>query len=704
MPKFIHLHSHSHYSLLQALPKIKDMIKHVQDLGMDSVALTDNGTMYGVIEFYKTAKKLGVKPIIGVDFFVARHGRHMKRNRLDNKPHRLVCLAENDEGYQNLIRLSSIGFMEGFYYRARIDKEVLKEHCKGIIALSGGYMGEINELLKMDSAVEAEKVACWYRDVFGPDNFFLELVDRPEIGEQEAINTQLIEMAKRIGVGVVATKNTNYLKPQDVEAWKILNCIKGGRTLEHFERLNQYDHDASMVSQEYMIERFKDVPEAIENTVKIADRCNVEITLGEWNFPKFEIPEGKTFREVLTEGAFDNLKEKRGRGLTDEEIDRLNYELDIIDQKGFCPYFLIVSDFISWARDNGIMTTTRGSAAGSLVGYSIGISSIDPLRYLLPFERFLNPQRPSAPDIDADFADNRRDEVLDYVREKYGHDKVAQICTFGKMLARGSLRDVGRALGFSYDLVDEIAKLIPMGAQGMPMTLDRALKEAPDLKRKYDTDANVRRIISLAKQIEGCGRHVSIHAAGTVISPTELTDFTPLQIDTREGKIITQYEMHSVESAGLVKMDFLGIRNLSILGDAIKIVRKTKGVEIDIEEIPIDDAGTFRLLAEGNTMGVFQLSSDGMTKYLVELKPTRVEDIMAMVALYRPGPIEFIPEYIKRKHNPEIIDYPHERLKDILEASLGLLIYQDDVMLTAIKLAGYSWLDADKFRKAMGKK
>jgi DNA polymerase III subunit alpha len=680
------------------------MIKHVQDLGMDSVALTDNGTMYGVIEFYKTAKKLGVKPIIGVDFFVARHGRHMKRNRLDNKPHRLVCLAENDEGYQNLIRLSSIGFMEGFYYRARIDKEVLKEHCKGIIALSGGYIGEINELLKMDSAVEAEKVACWYRDVFGPDNFFLELVDRPEIGEQEAINTQLIEMAKRIGVGVVATKNTNYLKPQDVEAWKILNCIKGGRTLEHFERLNQYDHDASMVSQEYMIERFKDVPEAIENTVKIADRCNVEITLGEWNFPKFEIPEGKTFREVLTEGAFDKLKEKRGRGLTDEEIDRLNYELDIIDQKGFCPYFLIVSDFISWARDNGIMTTTRGSAAGSLVGYSIGISSIDPLRYLLPFERFLNPQRPSAPDIDADFADNRRDEVLDYVREKYGHDKVAQICTFGKMLARGSLRDVGRALGFSYDLVDEIAKLIPMGAQGMPMTLDRALKEAPDLKRKYDTDANVRRIISLAKQIEGCGRHVSIHAAGTVISPTELTDFTPLQIDTREGKIITQYEMHSVESAGLVKMDFLGIRNLSILGDAIKIVRKTKGVEIDIEEIPIDDAGTFRLLAEGNTMGVFQLSSDGMTKYLVELKPTRVEDIMAMVALYRPGPIEFIPEYIKRKHNPEIIDYPHERLKDILEASLGLLIYQDDVMLTAIKLAGYSWLDADKFRKAMGKK
>ncbi len=704
MSKFVHLHSHSHYSLLEALPKNKELIEHVKDLGQEAVAVTDNGTLYGVIEFYESARKAGIKPIIGVDFYVARHGRHLKRARIDTKPHRLVCLAETNEGYQNLIQLSSTGFMEGFYYKPRIDKELLKGHTQGLIALSGGHFGEIDELIKMEKIDEAKEVIRWYVELFGEGNFFLELVDRPEIAEQEATNTTLIELGKELNVPIVATKNTFYLKPQDVEAWKILNCIKGGKTLEHFDRINQLEHDASVVSSEYMMERFKDVPEAIENTVKIADRCHVEITLGEWNFPNFLIPEGETFLGVLTKSAFAKLQEKRERELTEEEVTRLNYELEIIEQKGFCPYFLIVSDFISWARDNGIMTTTRGSAAGSLVGYSIGISTIDPLRYLLPFERFLNPQRPSAPDVDADFADNRRDEVLDYVREKYGNERVAQICTFGKMLARGSIRDVGRALGFEYGIVDEIAKIVPMGAQGMPMTLERALKESPDLKKKFDTDANTRRIIGLAQQIEGCARHVSVHAAGTVISPTELTDFTPLQIDTREGKIITQYEMHSVESAGLVKMDFLGIRNLSILGDALRLVKKLKGVDIDIDKISITDPKTFDLLARGQTMGVFQLSSEGMTKYLMELEPTRVEDIMAMVALYRPGPIEFIPEYIKRKHDPTLIDYPHENLKVILEASLGLLIYQDDVMLTAIKLAGYSWLEADLFRKAMGKK
>ncbi len=704
MSTFVHLHLHSHYSLLEALPKIPELMAHVKDLGQEAVAVTDNGNLYGAIEFYTSARKAGLKPIIGVDFYVARHGRTMKRARIDTKPHRLVCLAQTNEGYKNLIALSSIGFMEGFYYKPRIDKEVLAQHTKGIIALSGGHMGEIDELLKMDKVEEAKEAIKYYVSIFGEGNFFLELVDRPEIAEQEAVNTKLIALGKELGVPLVATKNSLYLRPQDMEAWKILNCIKGGKTLDHFDRVNRMEYDASVVSSQYMVKRFKDVPEAIENTVKIAERCNVEITLGEWNFPNFEIPDGETFLSVLTERAFRKLKDKRERELTDEEVQRLNYELDIIEQKGFCPYFLIVSDFISWARENGIMTTTRGSAAGSLVGFSIGISSIDPLRYLLPFERFLNPQRPSAPDVDADFADNRRDEVLDYVREKYGHEKVAQICTFGKMLARGSIRDVGRALGFEYGVIDEIAKLVPMGAQGMSMTLERALEESPDLKKKYDTESTTRRVIDLARQLEGCGRHVSIHAAGTVISPTDLTDFTPLQIDTREGKIITQYEMHSVEEAGLVKMDFLGIRNLSILGDAIRLVRVTKGDEIDIEAIPVDDPKTFNLLARGQTMGVFQLSSEGMTKYLMELEPTRIEDIMAMVALYRPGPIEFIPEYIKRKHDHSLIDYPHEDLKHILEASLGLLIYQDDVMLTAIKLAGYSWLDADKFRKAMGKK
>ena len=383
---------------------------------------------------------------------------------------------------------------------------------------------------------------------------------------------------------------------------------------------------------------------------------------------------------------------------------RLDYELSVIEMKGFAPYFLIVSDYIQWARRNGIVTTTRGSAAGSLVSFAIGISTVDPLRYQLPFERFLNPERPSAPDVDGDFADNRRDEMLRYVSEKYGADKVAQICTFGTMMARGSVRDVGRALGSPYGYVDEIAKLVPMGSQGFPMTLTRALEETEDLKKRYDGDPQVRRLIDLAKRIEGCARHVSIHAAGVVIAPTPLTDFTPLQVETREGKVITQYEMKSVEAAGLLKMDFLGIRNLSILGDAVKLVKKTKGVEIILERIPVDDQKTFDLLAAGYTMGTFQLNGDGMTKYLMELKPTRIEDIMAMVALYRPGPIDSIPEYIRRKHDPSLVAYADPRLCEILERSYGVLVYQDDVMLIAIKLAGYSWLEADKLRKAMGKK
>jgi DNA polymerase-3 subunit alpha len=701
---FVHLHVHSHYSLLEALPKTKEILKHIKGMEMDTVAITDNGTMYGAIEFYQKAVDAEVKPIIGVDFYVAQDGRLLKRARIDTRPQRLVCLAETNEGYQNLIKLSSVGFLEGFYYKPRIDKEVLRQHAKGLIALSGGHMGEIDEFLHLDRMDEAKAAIREYVEIFGEGNYFLELVDRPEIAEQEAMNAKLIALGKEMNVPVVATKNTFFLKPGDVEAWKILNCIKGQKTLEQYERMAQFDFDASMVSAEYMIERFSDVPEAIENTRKIADRCNVTLDLGKWNFPKFEIPEGKTFRGVLTERAFDGLKEKVGGELSQVQIDRINYELEIIDQKGFCPYFLIVSDFLSWSRENGIVTTTRGSAAGSIVAYATDISAIDPLYYKLPFERFLNPERPSAPDIDADFADNRRDEVLDYVRSKYGAEKVAQICTFGTMLARGSVRDVGRALGFPYGMVDVVAKLVPMGSQGFPMTLTRALEESPDLKKMYDTDANVRRMIDLAKQIEGCARHVSVHAAGTVISPTELTDFTPLQIDTKEGKMITQYEMKAVEAAGLVKMDFLGIRNLSILGDAVHLVKKTKGVDVVIDRLPTDDKKTFELLATGKTMGVFQLNGDGMTKYLMELKPERIEDIMAMVALYRPGPIESIPEYIKRKHDPSLIHFLDPRMKDLLSMSYGVIVYQDDVMLIAIHLGGYSWLEADKLRKAMGKK
>ncbi|HBK34364.1 TPA: DNA polymerase III subunit alpha [Candidatus Uhrbacteria bacterium] len=697
--RFVHLHTHSHYSLLEALPKIKDLVKHIKAQGMDALALTDHGALYGAIEFYQYAKEEGIKSIIGFDAWVAEENRTLKRARIDAHPHRLTLLAENYEGYLTLIQLSSIGFLEGFYYKPRIDKEVLKDHHAGLIALSGGHGSEVNTHLRNGNKSSALETVRFYSDLFGEGNYFLELVDRPEIAEQETINQQLIEISKEVGVPLVATKDTYYLKSRDVEAWKILNCIKGGKTLEHFDRLNQYDYDASVVSAEYMEDRFADVPEALENTRRIADRCNLTLELGKWNFAKFAIPESKTFREVLTENAFAGLARKVPE-ITPVLKERLEYEINIIEQKGFCPYFLIVSDFISWARGQNIVTTTRGSAAGSLTAFAVDISMINPMTFEIPFERFLNPERPSAPDIDADFADNRRDEVLDYVRGKYGHDKVAQICTFGKMLARGSVRDVGRSLGFEYDEVDAIAKLVPMEAKN----LRQALEESKEFKQKYDTDANVRRILDLAQQIEGCARHVSIHAAGTVISPSALTDFTPLQIDTREGKIITQYEMKAVESAGLVKMDFLGIRNLSILGDAIEIVAKVKGQRIVPEEMPLDDQKTFHLLAQGHTMGVFQLSGEGMTKWLVELKPERVEDLMAMVALYRPGPMESIPEYIRRKQDSSSITYPDPRLKEILHKSYGVLVYQDDVMLIAIKLGGYSWLEADKLRKAMGKK
>ncbi len=701
--RFVHLHVHSHYSLLEALPKVKALVKQAKKLDMDALALTDNGALYGAVEFFQKAKEAEIKPIIGMDAYIAKDGRHQKRHRIDTKSNRLVLLAETNEGYKNLLQLSSVGFLEGFYYKPRVDHEILRQFSKGLIALSGGHQGEIEEQLKNGNKDEARRLLDVYLDIFGPENFFLELVDRPEIPEQVAVNAQFVSWSKELGVPVVATKNAFYLQPTDVEAWKILSCIKGGKTLEDFERLQQYEYDASLVAPAYMEERFKDVPEAIENTRRIADRCNVELKLGDWNFADYRIPEGKTFLEVLRERAYAEIVGKVPE-VTQEVRDRIDYELSVIEKKGFAPYFLIVSDYIEWARKNGIVTTTRGSAAGSLVGYAIGISTVDPLRYRLPFERFLNPERPSAPDVDADFADNRRDEVLEYVRGKYGHDKVAQICTFGTMLARGSVRDVARALGFPLDFADKIAKMVPMGSQGFPMTLERAVNETPDLKKLYDTEANVRRVIDTARQIEGCARHVSIHAAGTVISPTALTDFTPLQIDTREGKTITQYEMKSVEAAGLLKMDFLGIRNLSILGDAIKLVKQTKNADVVLEEIPVDDAKTFELLAKGYTMGTFQLNGDGMTKYLMDLKPERIEDIMVMVALYRPGPIESIPEYIRRKHDPSLVSFLDPRLKDIIEPTYGVIVYQDDVMLIAIHLAGYSWLEADKLRKAMGKK
>jgi DNA polymerase III alpha subunit len=615
----------------------------------------------------------------------------------------LVLLAETMEGYKNMMKLASVAYLDGFYYRPRIDRNLMRQHGKGLIALAGprSDIGKFLTESNMDKAKERTKE---YLEIFGKDNFFFELVHQPDSPSQKEIDDSFIAIGKELGVGVVASRNVYYLKPEQAEARTLLLCIKDNRTIEDRERSVTPDVDLSMSSPEEIEAAFKDIPEAIENNEKIAARCEVKLELGKWNFPIYEIPDGLTAIAYLRKISFERLPVLVKHELTQVEIDRLNYEIDIVEKKGYATYFLVVADYGSWARGQGIVLTTRGSAAGSLMAYAIGIVTVNPLEYNLPFERFLNPLRPSAPDIDMDFADHRRGEVLEYVKGKYGADRVAQICTFGTMAARASMRDVGRALGYPVAFCDQIAKIIPFGQQGFAMTIDRALAETPDFKRRYDTEPEVKRMVDLAKQIEGNARHCSVHAAGVVISDKPLVEYTPLQRESGGEAIITQYEMHAVEDAGVLKMDFLGIRNLSILEYAIDLAKRTKGAIIDLVHMDLKDKKTFEMLAAGKTMGLFQLNGEGMTKYLMQLKPTMIEDIMAMVALYRPGPIDIIPDFIKRKHNPKLITYLDPRMKDYLQMSYGMLVYQDDVLLTAINLAGYDWLEADKFRKAMGKK
>jgi len=701
---FTHLHVHTHYSFLDGLPTIKPLVKTAKERGFDAVALTDSGGMYGAIEFYKTCKKEGLKPIIGFEAYMGPRTRHDKDPEKDKELYEIVLIAENYDGYRNLMRLASLGHLEGFFHdKPRIDDELLRECGKGVIALSGSIAGEVPQLLKTGKVDAAKKRAEELEQIFGKDNFFLELQDHPAIEGQMDVNTKLIQLSKDTGIPMVVTRDVHYLNPDDAEAQDILRCIGKGWKVNQPNREDHRHVDRSFNTAKDITSRFRHVQDAIDNVSRIVERVNVEIELDDWHFAPVDHRDGKSYDEMLREDAFAAAPAFYPE-MGSEIVNRIEYELDIIKTKGYAPYFLCIADVVKYAKSNGIVESTRGSAAGSLVSYVLGITTVDPIRFKLPFERFLNPFRPSPPDIDTDFADDRRDEMIEYVTEKYGKDKVAQIITFGTMAARASVRDVGRALGLSYGFCDQVAKLIPFGAQGFPMTIDRALKEEPDLKKLYDTNEDVNRLLNLAQKVEGCARHTSIHAAGVVISPTPLTDFTPVQHETGGDKLTTQYDMYSVESAGVLKNDFLGIRNLSILGKSVEIVEKTLGEKVDIYNLPLDAQPVFDMLARGETMGVFQLGSSGMTRWLKELKPTNIEDIMAMVALYRPGPMDFIPEYIDRKHHPEKVDYPHPDLEDILEMSLGLLIYQDDVMLTAIKLAGYDWLEADKFRKAMGKK
>ncbi len=702
MSRFTHLHTHSHYSLLSALPKIDNLIGEAKKLGLESLALTDNGNLYGAIEFYKACKAKGIKPIIGVDFYVAVRSRKDMQAGVDNRRTRLVLLAMNETGYRNLVQLVTKSHVEGFYYKPRIDRELLEKYNEGLIAISPSFSGEIAQSLKSRNQDKAKEVAEFYKRVFG-DRLFIEITRHPEIDGHEANMKTLLQFAQDQHVPVMAAHDVYYLKPEDRFARETL--VRVNSHSDASDRISDSDEDDfSFISPERAEELFRDLPEALENTGKIVDACNLNLELGKWVFPGFKVESGRTADEELTYLAFEGFA-ARNVTKTPELTTRTEYELKVIKDKGYAPYFLVVADMLRFARDNNILSNIRGSVSGSLVTYLTGITNINPIEYEIPFERFLNPDRPSAPDIDMDYADDRRDDVIEYVRKKYGADRVAQVGTFGTMAARGSVRDVARAMGFPYDVGDRISKLIPMGSQGFPMTIERALEEVPELKSAYREEEDTRRIIDMARKIEGCARHIGVHAAGVVISPTELTDYTPLQFDPKgEGKVITQYDMYSIEEAGLLKFDFLGIKNLTIISDAITRIRKIDGTEIDYDTIPVDDKKTFEMLARGETADLFQLNGDGMTRFLKELKPTTIHDINAMVALYRPGPIQFIPEYIARKHDHSLIKYLDPALEEILQKTYGILVYQDDLLMMAHKIAGYTWGEVDKFRKAVGKK
>jgi DNA polymerase-3 subunit alpha len=694
------------YSLLNAVPTPKELAAAAKADGQDALAITDAGALYGAIDFYKACTAEDIKPIIGLDAFLAPRTRHDKEVNIDKPRSRVVLLAKTFTGYQNLIKLVTRSNLEGFYYKPRLDEELLNELREDLICIIPSFAGEAAQALKDSNPDKARERLDWYKRTFG-DDCYLEISHHPEIFDHEENQEKIKVLAKETGTSLVAAHDVYYLKPEDRLARETMIKIQNGGVVD-----TTAEHDGgenfSFTTQAMMKEWFADVPEAIKNTVTIADQCNVEITLGmdAWVFPNYEIESGREPDDELRATSYEGVK-WRGLDPNDEEVkDRLDYELDIIKTKGYAKYFLVVGDLLREARERGILTTIRGSVAGSLTTYVLGITNVNPLEYKLPFERFLNPERPSAPDIDMDFADNRRDEIIEYAKEKYGEDKVAQIGTFGTMMARAAVRDVARALGHSYATGDRIAKLIPLGAQGFPMTIERAIDIEPELAELYKKDSESREVIDLAKQIEGRVRHLGVHAAGVVIAPAPLNEYVPIQPDPKTGKYITQYEMHSVgeDGVGLLKFDFLGIKNLAILADAVKRVKKIRGIDIDIENIDLADEKTFAMLARGETMGLFQLNGTGMTSFLKQLKPTTIHDINAMVALYRPGPMEMIPTYIERKHNPALVSYMDKRMEDILDRSYGVITYQDDVMMISIKLAGYSWLEADKLRKAMGKK
>jgi DNA polymerase-3 subunit alpha len=696
---FSHLHVHTEYSLLDGMCRIPQLVDRARELGMDSLAITDHGVMYGAIEFYLAAREAGIKPVIGCEVYLAPKSR-FGRDASDKNHYHLILLARNQTGYRNLIQLTTKANLEGFYYKPRVDKELLEQHHQGLIALSACLAGEVPRLILEGRLVEAKQAALWYKQTFG--DFYLEIQRHP-IPELEQINQGLISISNELNIPLVATNDVHYINREDASSHDLLLCIGTNSSIYDDKRMKMAGDFYYLKSPQEMAELYQDIPQALENTERIADMCQLKLEFGRLHLPEVDLPEGKTADQFLADLCYQNLPQYYPQP-TPEIKQRLDYELEVIKQTQFANYFLVVWDIITYAKEHGILFGVRGSAAASIVLHCLGITEVNPIENRLVFERFLNLERQEMPDIDLDFEDDRRDQVIAYVSQKYGKDHVAQIITFGTLGARAALRDVGRALGMPYSDVDRVARLVPFRPG---MTLERALDENSELYNLYQEDDIVRNLVDSARRLEGMARHASTHAAGVVISKEPLTRYVPLQRVSKgngEAGVMTQFTMEDIAHIGLLKMDFLGLANLTILGKAKEIIAQSRGIDIDLHQIPMDDAKTFVLLSSGETAGVFQLEGAGMRRYIKELKPTTFSDIAAMIALYRPGPMEHIPTFIKAKHGIEPIRYPHPALASILEETYGVIVYQEQVLFIVQAFAGYSLGQADIFRKAMGKK
>lgn len=697
--RFVHLHLHTEYSLLDGAIRIPQLVRKVADLDMPAVAITDHGVLYGVIDFYQACKQQGIKPIIGCELYVAPRTIRDRTPKVDQSSYHLLVLAKDEVGYSNLLKLCTLAAVEGFYYKPRVDKNLLRQYSEGLIATSSCLAGEIPEALLRGDYKRAQALVAEYGEIFGRENFYLELQDQ-HLPEQQQIRDGLLQLAKEMKVKLLCTNDVHYLSREDAQMHEVLLCVQTNTTIHDEKRLRFDTQEFYLKSPQEMAERFQAVPEALEGTLEVASRCHLELEFGRLPLPLPELPAGKTPIEHLQQLCYQALEE-RLPGAAPVYHERLRYELEVIKKTGFAPYFLVVRDFAEFARQKGIYFGVRGSAAGSLVSYCLGITEIDPLEYDLTFERFLNIERIQMPDIDMDFEDAKRDLVIRYVREKYGEDRVAQIITFGTLAGRAAVRDAGRALALPASFVDRVAKMIPSIPVGI--TIDRALQENPELKAEYERVPQMRQLIEMARKIEGITRNASVHAAGVVIASEPLVNHVPLT-RAADGSLVTQYHMGALEQIGLLKMDFLGLSNLSVLAKAVENIKKSRGIEINARELPLDDPRTYEMLGRGETIGVFQLEGAGMRRYIQQLKPQSIHELAAMVALHRPGPMAHIPKYIRCKHGQEPIQYPHPWLEPILKETYGVIVYQDQVLKIVQALAGFSLGKADILRRAMGKK